>query len=160
MRLKLYSVFTAAVGTLIGAGSCAYKAIAEYGMPYATYKVSGHVEDQNGDPIRGIEVVLGDRAYSDANGAWSIESSGPSCHSSCTVQATDVDGADNGGLYESKTVDITLLQTDPGSESPEDGTWEAHDVVIQLDLASSGTGGAGEGGAGGSGGAGGGAGGT
>jgi len=126
---------------------------AEYGMPYAQYVVSGHVEDANGDPINGIELALGANTYEPAHsgpdGTWSIDTSGSFCHPDCTVEATDVDGADNGGLYEPKTVDITLTQTDPGSGTWDEGTWEVHDVAIQLDLASGGSGGGGSGGAGG-----------
>ena len=63
---------------------------------------------------------------------------------------TDVDGAANGGTFAPATVPVTLSQTTQGSGSWDEGTWEAHDVLVELELA--GGGGSSAGGAGGAGG--------
>jgi len=172
------SIAAAAVGALIGAG-CTEKVTsgeggnggnggdggggygnngAEYGMPHAHYVVSGSVADEHGDPIEGIELTLDPTSVnystqtttSEVDGSWTITTQGHFCHPDCTIEAEDVDGVAHGGLFETAFVPITLEQTDPGSGVWDEGTWEAHDVDIALELESGGAG-SGQGGQGGSG---------
>jgi putative lipoprotein (rSAM/lipoprotein system) len=147
-------------GTGLTAGTGGTGLAAEYGMPMAHYEISGTVVAENGgQPIQGIEVTLDetmDTVSTDANGDFTISAdsfafcSADPCDANLT--ATDVDGAAGGGEFETTNVAISMQQTEPGSGTWDDGTYEAQDVDVSMADAASGGGGAG-GGSGGAGGA-------
>ena len=73
----------------------------------------GSVKDGNGKPIKGIQVVAEqtysgktvqrDTLYSDEKGQFSLSKNEHPLYRSLDVIFNDVDGADNGGEFESKT---------------------------------------------------------
>lgn len=111
----------------------------EYGAPHATVIVDGVVVNNVGAPIKDIVVGLdgfGSTA-SDTLGRWSINKVGFSaCLTdtlvNCGLEATDVDGADNGGPYDLELVILDLVKTSSGT-GWNLGTWEQHDVRIVME---------------------------
>lgn len=110
---------------------------AEYGAPYATYKVSGTVSDETSEPISGIEVVLAgeydgisDTAYTDDEGAYelSIESTSSD---EIPLSFNDVDGVDNGYFEDVDTVANFSDVEFTGGESWYKGEGE---VVFDIEL--------------------------
>ena len=101
--------------TLLGFGSvgCESEALVEYGVPSVTYEVKARVVDSEGNPIKGIEVIISQKE--DFNPKWgrvfettTLEDGtlAESRTSSFTggnklyIKLTDVDGAANGGDFE------------------------------------------------------------
>ena len=91
-----------------------------YGCPTADYLYVGVVTDQAGNPIKGIKVKLnGYRSdgkggsiemttyETDSNGSYSTEISKGLTYQMQSITYTDIDGADNGGEFESQTVKLT-----------------------------------------------------
>jgi len=118
----------------------------EYGMPYAKYVLDGTVVNaETEEPVEGIRVKFPSDAsdydsssmtFSDENGDWSITKQiypcGADGSSECDVSAQDVDGDENGGTFEEKQIDLSLTQTKPASGTWDKGTFEQHDVRIEL----------------------------
>ena len=97
----------------------------EYGCPNADYKIMGSVKDGNGKPIKGIQVVAQqtysattvqrDTLYSDEKGQFSLSQNDFPSDRSLDVIFNDVDGAGNGGEFESKTASkVKYEQTKKG----------------------------------------------
>ena len=114
----------------IGTRSC------EYGCPNADYKIMGTVQDDNGKPIKGIQVVAEqtysaktiqrDTLYSDEKGQFSLSKNEFPLDRSLDVIFNDVDGADNGGEFESKTASkVKYEQTKKGDKRWYDGEFTA-----------------------------------
>ena len=111
----------------------------EYGAPIANLKVDGVVVDNVGAPVKDIVVELEGfgSTTSDAEGDWSLETSGfSSCLADtqvvCGLVASDVDGPDNGGPYPPTLVPLDLVKTKPGS-GWNVGTYEQHDIRIVME---------------------------
>lgn len=114
----------------------------EYGCPNADYKVLGTVKDSAGKPIKDIQVVteetfrdksvLRDTTYSDANGNFSLQKSDFPLERTLNVIFNDVDGVENGGEFESKTVSEVEYKQDKKGEGWYHGSFTA-EVDAQLD---------------------------
>jgi putative lipoprotein (rSAM/lipoprotein system) len=135
MRL-IYRLLATAIG-ILGLAGCSAKTADEYGQPYATYHLDGHVVTaKEKQPITGIKIrfePLGD-TLTDMNGAWRlIGDYGHWCFDACSLKVFDVDGDQNGGTFEDKTVPLTLTKTARGSGRWDEGTYEQHDIQIELD---------------------------
>jgi putative lipoprotein (rSAM/lipoprotein system) len=109
----------------------------EYGVPQATVKLDGVVVDERGAPVRDIRLELEGfgSATSDTLGVFSLSSTGfASCvvdsQLACGLEATDVDGPDN-GMYEPTMVVLDLQQSQPGS-GWDLGTFEQHDIEVVM----------------------------
>ena len=89
-----------------------------YGVPTADYKYMGKVTDENGNPIKGINVVFQKHSYGDVapevfrietdkNGRYSTDYLKHSLSSEDIYQVlyTDVDGEENGGHFEDKIIE-------------------------------------------------------
>lgn len=90
-----------------------------YGPLTADYKAEGVVADDDGNPIKGIQikaemksVLTGDLdsqiVYSDDNGKYATEK-----HYQkrlLTLTATDIDGEENGGEFEEMTINLQELK--------------------------------------------------
>jgi putative lipoprotein (rSAM/lipoprotein system) len=109
-----------------------------YGMPFATYSLDGTVVSaESGDPIEGIELQFGwDEVTSltDAGGAWTLwgDDAAPGTPPTASVTVRDVDGAEN-GAYQDTEVDVPVSRTGDGSGDWDEGSFAAHDVVIELE---------------------------
>jgi len=87
--------------------------IAEYGMPYARYTISGSVVDGDVNPIQDIQVSFCDKVtQSDISGNWSIDSDASFCPKPYTLQVKDVDGNQNGN-FDDEQILLNLVQTEP-----------------------------------------------
>lgn len=106
----------------------------EYGSPYSTYEIKGKVVDEDGKAIPGIQVVLigtpsditssympCDTLQSDNKGEF---------HQNCEIPfggyepkweiiTKDIDGEQNGGLFEEKSTEVTISKKDMGEGMKE-----------------------------------------
>lgn len=107
---------------------------AEYGTPSAVYKISGHVKDTQDNPIEGIQISFQHiSVLTDNEGEWNIDSTTFPCwDDECELLVEDIDGPDNGGEFQDKTVDLNLQQTEDGS-GWNDGTFEEHSIEIVVE---------------------------
>lgn len=110
----------------------------EYGCPNADYQVIGTVQDESGNPLKGIQVVTQDiygdvaseykdTVYTDAAGKFSTtpQNAFPG-KQTVTVVFNDVDGPDNGGDFSSMSVEKAKYEkTKEGSGSWYDGAYTA-----------------------------------
>ena len=82
-----------------------------YGTPWADYEVKGKVLDADGDPIKGIKVSLIEDQYNSQstqsleNGTFKV-SLGTIPFDKLKLTAQDIDGAENGGEFERKDIDL------------------------------------------------------
>lgn len=108
----------------------------EYGVPHVNFSLKARVVDEAGEPIEGIKVrVDWVEEYTNQDGEISINGS-VFTGSQNRVRFEDVDGEENGGEFETLTLDITdkVEQTADGSGSWYDGAFKAElgDVTMKL----------------------------
>lgn len=114
--------------------------VAEYGCPHINFSLKARVIDEAGKPIEGIEVQTKNNAfymdnYSDAEGNIDLQvSMWPDTN--IDLVFTDVDGAENGGEFETLELNIAdkVEQVKEGSGSWYEGGYKADlgDVVMTL----------------------------
>lgn len=114
--------------------------VAEYGCPHINFSLKARVVDEAGKPIEGIEVQTKDNAfyadnYSDAEGNIDLNvSMWPDTN--IDLVFTDVDGAENGGEFETLELNIAdkVEQVKEGSGSWYEGGYKADlgDVTMKL----------------------------
>jgi putative lipoprotein (rSAM/lipoprotein system) len=114
--------------------------VAEYGCPHINFSLKARVIDEAGKPIEGIEVQTKDNAfyadnYSDAEGNIDLKV-GMWPVTNIDLVFTDVDGAENGGEFETLNLNIAdkVEQVKEGSGSWYEGGYKADlgDVVMTL----------------------------
>lgn len=128
---------------LLGFSSCAHKATelnrmdkgirVLYGIPTATYKVSGKVVDESGKPVAGIGVYprlnvdgqnvldLGEGAVTDSKGRFEIEEKSSAFgKEQMYVVFRDTDGAEGRGEFASDSVDVELKRKAEGKDGTLD----------------------------------------
>ncbi|MDH3892293.1 MAG: hypothetical protein OEV49_14540 [candidate division Zixibacteria bacterium] len=119
-----------------------YGPVIEYGVPYATYQLSGQVvkaSDQT--PLEGIEVSFDEATVtSDIDGNWSLLLNGFNpCgfggFQTCSLYVIDADGASGGGEFQATQLALQLTQTAPGGTLYY-GKFEQHAIAIALDTVS------------------------
>lgn len=127
--------------TLLGFGAVSCEQIteevaAEYGVPHVNFSLKARVVDEAGEPIEGIKVRVdwveeytnqdGEISINDSVYTWSIN----------RVRFEDVDGEENGGEFETLTLDITdkVEKTEDGYGGWYDGAYKAElgDVTLTL----------------------------
>lgn len=134
---RLIYMLMALVG--FGAVSCeeiTEEVAGEYGVPHVNFSLKARVVDEAGEPIEGIKVrVDWVEEYTNQDGEISINGS-VFTGSQNRVRFEDVDGEENGGEFETLTLDITdkVEQTADGSGSWYDGAFKAElgDVTMKL----------------------------
>ena len=91
-----------------------------YGMPSANFVLQGTVTNNaTSQPIKNIRVIRpfgynnshGDTIYTDANGKYLYEFGG-STESKFQLKFEDIDGEDNGGLFQTKVIEGEFTQAD------------------------------------------------
>ena len=112
----------------------------EYGCPHINFSLKARVVDEAGKPIEGIEVQTKNYAfyadnYSDAEGNIDLNvSMWPDTN--IDLIFTDVDGAENGGEFETLNLNIAdkVEQVKEGSGSWYEGDFAADlgDVTLKL----------------------------
>lgn len=116
-----------------------------YGTPTSDYKISGTVQTEKGKPIEGINVIFQGRnggkpkdvliIETDEDGKFSTEYINSFDTDIYYLKFVDVDGAENGGEFEEKTIsvyDMQRTQVEKG-EGWYRGKLEYYDD-IELDL--------------------------
>ncbi len=114
----------------IGVASCdnILPAPVEYGSPYAHFRASGNVTDQDGNPIQGIRVVLKGKEYPDpeylreTDTVWTDHYGHYQCNdgerfldvTKIALEFEDVDGPENGGEFTKVEVDVPIVQVEEG----------------------------------------------
>ena len=134
--------------TILGFSGCEgiFETRAEYGQPYAEFKLVGEVKSEEGKPIKGIRVIVKpyiayteqqyldwnrDTLFTDAEGKFSKEKlkhTWPNEMKGSTIIFEDIDGPENGGEFVSKTLndkEFTVEQVKKGS-----GNWYDGDFLV------------------------------
>lgn len=108
----------------------------EYGTPVSMFSVKGRVVDADMNPIKNIEVSTKywyETVRTEEDGSFHFTGEDVGMDPSLlSLQFTDTDGEENGGEFETKTVDVPLEQTDPGDGNWDMGDYTAEDVEIVL----------------------------
>ncbi len=134
--------------TILGFSGCEsiFETTVEYGQPYSEYKLVGEVKSTEGKPVKGIRVIVKpyventsqevldwdrDTLYTDADGKFSkdvLKHTWPNKMKGSTIVFDDIDGPENGGEFESKTLtdkEFTVEQMKKG-----DGRWYDGDFLV------------------------------
>lgn len=144
--LKLTSLSLSAVLGLFcnnpNVATPAYGVVAEYGMPWANYKVMGTVRGiDTHTALKGIHITLSDTgtdscifasAYTDTSGKYSISFNDPPWKNTWTLHARDVDGSANGS-YKAKDTIISIPDSALDSADSQ-GTWYSGHGEKTIDL--------------------------
>ena len=89
--------------------------VCEYGTPEAEYEITGTVKNkENSHPIENIRIIhqnYYDTIYTDADGKYAFIYRG-NLLNNIDLIVEDIDGEDNGGKFESKTVNIKITEDD------------------------------------------------
>lgn len=116
-----------------------YGPVVEYGVPYATYRLSGQViKSADQAPLEGIEVSFDETTVAtDSDGNWSLDLEtfricGFGVYQTCSLYVVDVDGASGGGEFEATQVALQLTKTGDGGGTWHLGTFEQHAMTIAL----------------------------
>lgn len=126
--------------SLLGFTACKEEMRCEYGTPSVDYSVKGRVTDSNGNPIKGI--VVSSTGVTDSATGKGLEAVTAEDGSFVTNQVhefgifgkllfTDADGAENGGEFATKTVDLNAL---PKSQVTEGDSWYSGQYEVTADV--------------------------
>ncbi len=101
------------------------------GMEHFTFRISGEVTDNSGNPIGGISVsALGSETCTLSDGTYVLEGSG-GMKPTVFVNFTDMDGAANGGRYISASRSVALDYI-KGKHGPYLGLFAKENVNVTL----------------------------
>lgn len=152
MKAKsIFSLFLvwilAVLGFSTATTSCAR---CEYGCPYSDFVMKGIVTDVNENPIKGIKVTIQDvdpengnawdrmePVYTDENGAVNYHDSYSMIFGgdeNTRILLEDVDGAENGGYFETKAIVANIEKTQKGDGNWNEGNFECS-FKVALELA-------------------------
>ena len=94
---------------------------AEYGMPHADFVIKGVITDkETSNPIQNIQVIrqiypeYGDTIYTNAEGEYAFEFGNfpPWPENAFHLKIEDIDGEENGGLFNTQEIDVMFTQAD------------------------------------------------
>ncbi len=139
---SLTRILGALIFSLLGFSSCNKYSPCMYGTPSADFEVGGTVEDEAGNPVEGIRAIVkykrnmpesewnGDTLYTDDKGRYyrDLGSLFPGSCDDLKVVFEDIDGEENGGEFESKTVVGQKKQVKKG-----DGSWYSGAFEVTAD---------------------------
>ena len=123
---RWYNALLTALLAMLGYESCSQHGLDEYGTPTVDYQVKGFVTDLQGTPIQGIKVRApynfdgseGQSVLTDENGRFELDEFHSEYNDKLIVE--DIDGEDNGGEFQSDTIDIWDL---PKKEVEKGSGW-------------------------------------
>jgi putative lipoprotein (rSAM/lipoprotein system) len=124
---RWYNALLTALLAMLGYESCSLNSPDEYGTPTVDYQVKGFVTDLLGTPIQGIKVRApysyidgseGQNVLTDENGRFELDEFHSMLYGKLYVE--DIDGEDNGGEFQSDTIDIWDL---PKKEVEKGSGW-------------------------------------
>jgi putative lipoprotein (rSAM/lipoprotein system) len=136
MMRFVYRLLATMIG-LLGLAGC-NEQMTEYGQPYATYRLDGHVVTaKEKKPVNGIEIYLLPHgpgpAVTDTSGFWKLSGNGSDMVSNCSLYVRDIDADSNGGKFQGERVPLTATKTADGNCHWYCGTYEQYDIQIELD---------------------------
>lgn len=133
----IYKFAAAALGLFIAGCNDSSNPPNEYGVPSATYNLSGTVKSSTtSNPIEGIQITIDlcptvttCITTSSATGEWSLNTNtiGPVT----SITATDIDGTTN-GAYQTTQVTVSPTQTIAGSGTWDQGTFEQTGIDVTM----------------------------
>ena len=150
----LRSLAATALG-LLGFSSCNWLGIGVcmYGEPHADFKAIGSVTDNAGKPVEGIRVAVkqhrhyentssviydqndwydADTVFTDSSGSYELVKSVFDAPHDVSVVFEDIDGAENGGEFETAIAMPEIKRTKKGDKSWYGGAFEVRaDVVLK-----------------------------
>lgn len=133
--LSVTNKVLAGILTLLGFSMVSCNTEEEYGSPYAEYEIKGKVVNEEGKAIPGIQVVLietpsnihssyafCDTLQSGSKGEFNkhIDILPVGYEQKFELRAKDIDGEDNGGLFEEETTELLFKKEDLKGAS---GNW-------------------------------------
>lgn len=133
-KRKLSSRLLAGILGVLGFTGCdgSGEELDMYGCPIVDFQVKGAVTSENGDPLKGIQVVVrtawdnnpheADTVYTDAKGEFKSHELSSVSIDKQKVYFNDVDGEANGGAFKSDS--IKLVDMDKKSLEEGDGWYE------------------------------------
>ena len=117
-------IFLSCASALAGLSSCSAVEDENYGTPHAEFEIKGLVSDEQGAPLQGIAVIYdedlikSDTLYTGPDGRFLIEGT-MFPREEMKLKFKDVDGDQNGGLYEAKAVKVKMIQIQQST-----GSWD------------------------------------
>ncbi|MFN8258606.1 MAG: radical SAM-associated putative lipoprotein [Bacteroidales bacterium] len=119
------------LGAAISESCALYGTPAEYGTPYATFKVMGKVTTVEEIPVQNIRVVLDyDTSFTDASGNYEVKTINFPTNQTFSLHFKDVDNEQNG--------EFTDLDTTAEFKNPQftggDGDWYDGETEIELNV--------------------------
>jgi len=104
---------------------------AEYGTPYATFKIYGTVTSQSKVAVPNIKVKMQyDSVYTDENGEYLIQAVESPQDQNFSVRYEDVDGSDNGSyLLKDSIVEFKDPQFENGT-----GSWDSGETAKEVNI--------------------------
>ena len=118
-----------------GFSACAEMA-AEYGTPHAEFEIKGKVTDEQKVPLNGIAVVYDDQfhgsdtLYTDQDGRFLLQGT-MFPREEMKLTFVDKDGELNGGLFETKSVEVALNQVEANNGAWDFGKFDG-EVEVEL----------------------------
>jgi len=122
MKKSFFRFFDKVILLLLGGSGMFSACMTDYGMPYAEYEVKGTVTNSvTSQPIQNVRIVgphfssvesgyvRGDTVYTDENGKYAFALGGSSTYQ---LKFEDIDGEENGGLFQTKKIEGTFTQAD------------------------------------------------
>lgn len=109
-----------------------------YGVPTAEYCVKGRVVDELQKPLKDISVTHSgvEEAVTSEDGSFSVNISsfsfGKEKSDTLVLNFHDVDGPDNGGSFEDKSVTVNFMKTKEGDGAWRNGTYEASPIKVEM----------------------------
>ena len=113
----------------------------EYGTPTVSFNVKGRVTDADGKPIKGIVVSSTEVNSFSENGGLEAVTGEDGRFTTQKVKAigihgkllfTDIDGAENGGEFETQTVELHTLPETKIAEG--DGGWDVGEYEVTANV--------------------------
>ncbi len=124
---------------LLGCSDTINRTMAAYGMPHATFKISGVIRTaESNEPVEGLEVTLNniDGDYQEKpvltneQGEYRCSTTVYPADGSIELRVKDIDGETN-GLFDFKDTTVNYAESEI---SGGDGEWNAGDINRELDL--------------------------
>ena len=137
--IKLFKILLAVLGFASTITSCRV----EYGCPYGDFQLKGNVTDENDAQIKGIRVAVSasypnpdiegpkDTVYTNEKGQYILVNDYFYNFDKVHLKFDDVDGAENGGEFETMEVDARIVQIEDGRDWYS-GTFEASADVTMI----------------------------
>ncbi len=137
--LEKHNKFIAFLLAIIGIGGactfggCAYGVgpAPMYGVPSATFKVTGKVNSAEGSKIKGIRVIMQkDTSHTDAEGKFNVQAIDFPGDKDFEIEFDDIDGELNGNF---ESLDTIVSFVKPVFKNPE-GEWNVGETTRDFDV--------------------------